>query len=238
MKLLVLFGSKSDEPVYTPLVNKLKGAHVPEFHILSAHRQPDELDAALRRTDARAVVAGAGLAAHLPGVVASKVTLPVFGVPVASNYAGLDALLSIQQMPFGVPVLACAPGCEDAVVRFLDRMESRSAPSIQVVPNGEGEHIDAELARLQAFADETSAALSVTDSPREGLPAIVFVQREEDIRDDAGTIHVPLLDAAKKKDARAALEVFAWTARGGLWVGVNNSRNALIFFQKTRRKDA
>ena len=83
LKILVIFGSGSDEPVYNPILEELKKADVHyEMRICSAHRTPDELNEILLHTDADVIISGAGLAAHLPGVVASKVIKPIIGVPV------------------------------------------------------------------------------------------------------------------------------------------------------------
>ena len=78
-----------------------------EAHVLSAHRVPEKLETELERMEAEGVeviVAGAGLAAHLPGVIASKTILPVVGVPLNAAFEGMDALLSIVQMPKSIPV--------------------------------------------------------------------------------------------------------------------------------------
>lgn len=77
LNLLVLFGSTSDKTVYNPLLEKLKKKHFIDFKILSAHRNPNELDTVIKADKFQAVIAGAGLAAHLPGVVASKTQKPV-----------------------------------------------------------------------------------------------------------------------------------------------------------------
>jgi 5-(carboxyamino)imidazole ribonucleotide mutase len=77
-----------------------------DAQIISAHRDPDKLDAYIRTSNARIFIAIAGLSAALPGVIASKTDKPVIGVPVSGTLNGLDALLAIAQMPKGVPV-AC-----------------------------------------------------------------------------------------------------------------------------------
>ena len=112
-KIGLIMGSDSDWPVLEPgykLLGEL-GLEV-EVLVASAHRTPDEVRLFAEGAAARglsAVIAGAGAAAHLPGVVASFTTLPVIGVPVGgSALGGLDALLSIVQMPPGVPVAAMA----------------------------------------------------------------------------------------------------------------------------------
>ncbi|MCW4033597.1 MAG: 5-(carboxyamino)imidazole ribonucleotide mutase [Candidatus Bathyarchaeota archaeon] len=103
----VIMGSKSDEKIADKVTNKLDGLKISnEVKILSAHRNPDELAEYVKSSSVEIFIAIAGLAAHLPGVIASITTKPVIGVPVSSKIGGLDALLSIVQMPKGVPV-AC-----------------------------------------------------------------------------------------------------------------------------------
>ena len=103
----ILAGSKSDERVYQKAVDVLDKEGIPfELKILSAHRNPIELDEYVKNSKANVFICVAGLSAALPGVVASKTQKPVIGVPVSAKLGGLDALLSIAQMPPGVPV-AC-----------------------------------------------------------------------------------------------------------------------------------
>ena len=111
----VIGGSRSDFPVLEEAVAVLTELGVPaELRVVSAHRTPDLLfryaeDAAARGI--RVIVAGAGGAAHLPGMLAAKTMLPVIGVPIPTKHlGGLDSLLSIVQMPRGVPVATVAIG--------------------------------------------------------------------------------------------------------------------------------
>lgn len=108
MKVAIIFGSKSD-------TEKIKGAAVclNEFdidykgYILSAHRVPEKLEEVLEELEAnncQVIIAGAGLAAHLPGVIASKTIIPVIGIPINAAFEGMDSLLSIVQMPKSIPV--------------------------------------------------------------------------------------------------------------------------------------
>jgi 5-(carboxyamino)imidazole ribonucleotide mutase len=111
----VIMGSSSDWDVMQHAVNMLKQFGVPyEAQVISAHRMPDEMFAyaeSARARGLRAIIAGAGGAAHLPGMVAAKTIVPVLGVPVPSKYLrGEDSLLSIVQMPKGVPVSTFAIG--------------------------------------------------------------------------------------------------------------------------------
>jgi 5-(carboxyamino)imidazole ribonucleotide mutase len=111
----VVMGSDSDWPAMQAAAAVLAEFDVPhETRIVSAHRTPDllfEYAAAARARGLRAIIAGAGGAAHLPGMLASKTTVPVLGVPVQSRALnGLDSLLSIVQMPGGIPVATFAIG--------------------------------------------------------------------------------------------------------------------------------
>jgi 5-(carboxyamino)imidazole ribonucleotide mutase len=111
----VVGGSRSDFPVLEKAIELLARFDVPaELRVVSAHRTPDHLaryaETAARR-GVRVIVAGAGGAAHLPGMLAAKTTLPVIGVPIPTQHlGGLDSLLSIVQMPRGIPVATVAIG--------------------------------------------------------------------------------------------------------------------------------
>jgi 5-(carboxyamino)imidazole ribonucleotide mutase len=111
----IVMGSKSDLDVMQASRDTLKELGIAyETRVLSAHRTPDALFEYVKDAAARGVevfIAGAGGAAHLPGVIAAKTTLPVLGVPIPSGHLlGLDALLAIVQMPRGIPVATFAVG--------------------------------------------------------------------------------------------------------------------------------
>lgn len=108
MQVAIFFGSKSDTEVMRGAANALKEFEIEyKAFVLSAHRVPEKLEETLEEIQAQGcqvIIAGAGLAAHLPGVIASKTILPVIGVPVKAAIEGLDALYSIVQMPKSIPV--------------------------------------------------------------------------------------------------------------------------------------
>ncbi len=111
----VVMGSSSDWDVMQHAVSMLKEFGIPfEAQVVSAHRMPDEMfqyAETARSRGIRGIIAGAGGAAHLPGMIAAKTIVPVFGVPVPSKYLrGEDSLLSIVQMPKGIPVNTFAIG--------------------------------------------------------------------------------------------------------------------------------
>ena len=107
ISVAIIAGSKSDQAITDEAAKVLTDLQIPnEVRFLSAHRNPDGLKDYVTKSEARVFIAVAGLAAHLPGVIASMGPRPVIGVPVNVKLNGLDSLLSIVQMPPGVPV-AC-----------------------------------------------------------------------------------------------------------------------------------
>jgi 5-(carboxyamino)imidazole ribonucleotide mutase len=119
-KVAVIMGSRSDWETMRHAVETLDALGVPnETRVVSAHRTPDllfEYASAAAGRGLKVIIAGAGGAAHLPGMVASKTTLPVLGVPIESKtLKGIDSLLSIVQMPAGIPVGTLAIGRAGAV---------------------------------------------------------------------------------------------------------------------------
>jgi 5-(carboxyamino)imidazole ribonucleotide mutase len=101
----IIIGSESDRPIAEAAVKVLRELGIPhEVKVLSAHRTPRQLESYLKGSQASVYIAIAGLAAHLPGFIASRTTNPVIGVPVSVKLHGIDALLSMAQMPPGVPV--------------------------------------------------------------------------------------------------------------------------------------
>ena len=124
--IAVISGSKSDQAIVDKILRKLEEKGRPlSIRVLSAHRNPKELEDFISDTDARVFIGVAGLSAALPGVIASKTSRPVIGVPVSAKLGGLDALLSIVQMPPGVPV-ACVgiDNGENAALLALRILES------------------------------------------------------------------------------------------------------------------
>ncbi len=139
-KVAVVMGSASDLPVMQAAIDALKEFGVEsEAHVLSAHRQPHEMVAFgrdARRNGFSVIIAGAGGAAHLPGMLAATTTLPVIGVPVsATKLDGMDALLAIVQMPKGVPVATVAiDGARNAgllAVSMLSIHDAQLASSLE-----------------------------------------------------------------------------------------------------------
>ena len=155
----VLMGSSSDWDTMQHAVHILQQFGIPyEARVVSAHRMPDDMfayaDTAVGR-GLKAIIAGAGGAAHLPGMLAAKTTVPVLGVPVASKHlSGVDSLHSIVQMPKGIPVATFAIGAAGAAnaALFAVAMLANDSPELR--------------AKLDAFrAEQTQIARSMTLPP-------------------------------------------------------------------------
>ena len=117
----IIMGSTSDLPVMEGAANVLNELKIPfEMNALSAHRTPEKVEEFATRAAARGIkviIDAAGMAAHLPGVIAAFPPVPVIGVPIRSSFDGLDSLLAIVQMPPGIPVAAVAGnGAQNAAI--------------------------------------------------------------------------------------------------------------------------
>lgn len=231
MNVFIVFGSESDQPVYGPLAAELASSADVDCRVISAHRNLPQLQAALGAFDGDFIVAGAGLAAALPGVAASISDKPVFGIPVAAHYGGLDAVASILQMPFGKPVLTVAPGCEDEIRKFINAPVP-DAKRICFVVNpawAEEEFAIKEMARARKLAEESGYQVSVHNEPSDEALNIIYTHDQNDMKPEAFAIHVPLMAPDDLKQPEKLLEVFYWMQRGGLWMGTNNGRNAVLW---------
>ena len=156
----IVGGSRSDFPILERALALLDMLGIPaELRVVSAHRTPDLMfryaeEAAGRGL--RVIIAGAGGAAHLPGMIAAKTTLPVVGVPIPlGQLDGLDSLLSIVQMPRGVPVATVAIGNAENAALLAARIVALSEPAV--------------AAALVAYRDKQAAM--VIDDPSNAEPA-------------------------------------------------------------------
>jgi 5-(carboxyamino)imidazole ribonucleotide mutase len=161
MKALVgvIMGSSSDWKTMQAAADTLSSLGIAhEVHVISAHRTPDllfEYAASARERGLRVIIAGAGGAAHLPGMTAAKTSLPVLGVPIQSEVLnGIDSLLSIAQMPSGVPVATFAIGAAGA--------KNAALFAAAILAN---DHADVDAA-LDAFRAAQTAAVLAKPDPR------------------------------------------------------------------------
>jgi 5-(carboxyamino)imidazole ribonucleotide mutase len=220
--ILVLFGSKSDEYTYRDILDILKKEKMSyELKIASAHKTPDDVNDILRQ-DYKIVISGAGLSAALPGVVASKTIRPVIGVPCKGSYQGLDALLSIVQMPPGIPVLSTGVGKADvaayAAIKILKRQEK-----VVLVGDKNNDAFRKAEQILRQFGVNHTHSTQVTDNAIN----IAFVYFDEPIENkEQLVIYCPLLMENDDK-AEASLNLLKHSGHG-LWVGLNNGTNAAL----------
>ena len=159
MKVAIIFGSQSDKPVVKKAADLLREMGVQfSAHVLSAHRVPELLTQTLKQLETEGtevIIAGAGLAAHLPGVIASQTLLPVIGLPISSGgLGGLDALLSIVQMPKPIPVAtvgvdnaanAAQLACQILAVKYPALKEKLASARIKMKADFEQENKTVEL---------------------------------------------------------------------------------------------
>lgn len=146
----IIMGSTSDLPVMEKAMNFLNDQKIPfEVNALSAHRTPDAVESFARNAESRGVkvvIAAAGMAAALPGVIAASTTLPVIGVPIKGMLDGLDAMLSIIQMPPGIPVATVGVnGAMNAAILAMEMLaltDSDIAARLKEYKSGLGKKIE------------------------------------------------------------------------------------------------
>jgi len=222
MKVLLLFASKSDEETYSKISRELKELGVEYvLRIASAHKTPDKVEDIMSH-DYDLIISGAGLAAHLSGVIAARKIVPVLGVPCSGAYDALDSFLSIVQMPPGIPVLEVSK--DNAAKEAQKILQIRD----KVAVVGEGKAAEKCIKTLE----ELGIAFEMGNIAADALN-IVFTQLGEkvEIRDEL-IIYCPIGES-KAEDAVKAMKA----ADRGLWVGVNRGENAAVAAAEILRKD-
>lgn len=157
----IIMGSTSDLPVMEKACKWLEEQEIPfEMNALSAHRTPDAVEQFAKGAKARGVkviIAGAGMAAALPGVIAASTPLPVIGVPIKGMLDGLDAMLSIIQMPPGIPVATVGVnGAQNAAILAAEMMalgDEAIAKKVDAWKAGLGKKIEKANADLASITD-------------------------------------------------------------------------------------
>lgn len=223
-KILVLFASKSDKVVYDRIVKTLKKNNANfELRIASAHKSPDDVDEIINALKYDVVVSGAGLSAALPGVIASKTLKPVIGVPVNSNYQGLDSLLTIAQMPPGIPVLAV--GVDKAEIAATSAMRFLKNYSTVTIISDDKDNI--AVKKAVELLNEFGVVFDFGDKPKNDSLNLEFAYFDEPMEDnEALIIYCPLV-LDYENSAESSLNFLKHTSHG-LWVGLNNGVNAAL----------
>lgn len=224
MRINVLFGSESDKGIFEPLCDRLRlidGVEV-FFEVCSAHRDPERLRKIISEKPCDLYITGAGLAAHLPGVVASQTITPVIGIPCNDIMLGLDALLSIIQMPKGVPALAVGVSGVDHVVNFVAwyAANMHKAPKLKVTaPSWATKQVEQLKKPLEEigwqFADGPDALELILADLNGQAPSAKNT-----------FLAAPIIEKTPfEGDPRKVSE---FTSCGGLWLGINNITNLQI----------
>jgi len=228
--VLVIFGSVSDSKTYNPIIEALWDYKIKyELRILSAHKTPKELDAALHQSDAKIVIAGAGLAAALPGTIASTVVNPVIGVPANGAYEGLDALLSIHQMPPGVPVLGVGVNQGKEAVRHVHNYLTGFS-GITLIQRGGEKKLTEAFNRCEGILHDFNIKFKTETSPKyssltELYVDFVPIDEVELVSKSEGTVIIcPIAESSTKQNALQVLNA----SGKNLWVGLNNGANAAL----------
>ncbi|MBN1156427.1 AIR carboxylase family protein [Candidatus Woesearchaeota archaeon] len=206
-EILVIFGSASDKRVFDEIT---KNADC-QLEICSAHRNPEKVKKIVSETKAKVIIAGAGLSAALPGVVASYTIKPVIGVPVNSNYEGLDSLLSIAQMPPNIPVIAVG----------VDNAKEAAGAAKRIVKGFKGINLVNNNEKAEKVLNDFGVEFSVGEA-KENFINIDFVDLKD--KNNYFTINVPMLENSRAKDSLQLMEA----TKNGLWVGLNRAENAAI----------
>ncbi len=234
MGVLVIFGSDSDKDVFEPLVEKLKEKSLkPRLEVCSAHREPEKLIEILKNAEEELVIAGAGLSAALPGFVASHSDKLVLGLPVSANYNGLDALLSIHQMPKGFQVLGLGVEAIDEAVEAAEKI-LKGRKKIVLVNSDLGEEANKRMEACKKKLEELGLEYEASEEDSykdKGTVYIDFIEISEVEGVDSEGQLVIFVPIKKESDKQDALKL-ASLASKGIWVGLGRGENAALCASK------
>jgi len=231
MKILVVFGSASDKPVFQKLRAELDVRKIDyDLRIASAHKTPELLDE-IMQNNYDFFIAGAGLSAALPGIVASKTLKPVIGIPVKGAFSGLDAMLSIWQMPPGIPVLGAPLENVDEAVKFAEAYGKGLLKKIIIIERSD-EKASILSAKAESFLRENKVDFEKqkSDFPQYNNLEAVYIDFTDmnDFkvmnRTKAAVVYVPYT----RRDATANDALKLLDAKYGLFVGLAMAENACI----------
>lgn len=232
MKCLVVFGSSSDKAVYGALAKELDSLKVDyDLRVASAHKTPSLVDELVASGNHDFFIAGAGLSAALPGVVASKTLKPVIGIPVSCAFGGLDAVLSVWQMPSGIPVLGVSLGDVHEAAKIA-KLYSSCLERIVVVKRSRDNKAPVLAERAENFFNENRIPCDVveTNVPSFDDNKAVYIDFTElnEIgfvkKTNSSVINVPYLGI----DSVASDALRFMNAKTGMWVGLGNAANACL----------
>lgn len=230
MKIQVLFGSQSDERVYGPMCTSLERVAEIKMDVASAHRHPVKVREIMTTSEANLFIAGAGLAAHLPGVVASLTAKPVVGIAVNGAFGGLDAFMSVVQMPKDIPVMCVTENQVAALPAYLEKIKSwKTEAALKIHWNkGESENPLVKKA-LTDIAEKSQRPVEWVPANDPQCRGSLFVAGETTV---PSGLSLWLMEKEKVQQPENALQFFATAQKGGFWVGANNFVNFVLQIQK------
>jgi 5-(carboxyamino)imidazole ribonucleotide mutase len=231
MKIQVLFGSQNDERVFGPLCGSLETIADVKMEVASAHRHPERVRQIMTTSDANVFVAGAGLAAHLPGVVASMTQKPVVGVAVNGAFSGFDAFMSIAQMPKDIPVMAVMENHAQNITSFLGRISEWDKNVLKMAWNKE--HSETPLFKkiFQEIKEKSGMDLVNVEATDPQCQGEIVLAGEK-----AQSKGLCLFICEKEilQSPQTAFQFFSEAQAGGFWVGVNNTTNLVLQVKKLK----
>lgn len=225
--VFVVFGSASDSIAYEPIIAGLKkvGLSV-EARVLSAHKTPRELKEALADTNASILVAGAGLSAALPGVLASEQIKPVIGVPCDAAFDGLDSFLSVAQMPPDIPVIATGVGNTASVVNLCAHY-LHGFSQIALVKKETGEE-KKYFAKCKIFMEEHAFPFVIVPHSKKSDYSKVFIEFTRLGKKPSKTTNTVINVLVTEKSSRKDALKFFDSLQSGYCVALNSYKNAAI----------
>ena len=231
MKIQVIFGSQSDERVYGPLCRSLESLGEVRMEVASAHRHPARVGELVTQSDADGFVAGAGLAAHLPGVVASLTSKPVFGVAVNGAFAGMDAFLSIAQMPKDIPVAGVMENQSETIAKYLSRAKSFSKNILQISWNPYRSEHPLLAKTLQDLREKSGLVVEWIEPTHPQCQGEIVLAGE---KPQGQGLCLYICEKENLQSPMMAAQFFTESQRAGFWVGVNNVTNFVLQLKKMK----
>lgn len=225
MTVLIIAASKSDVEIMKKAAAVLEKNNIRyELRVCSAHRTPEILDKIMEEDEYEAVIAGAGLAAALPGVIAAKTTAPVIGVPLACAFEGLDSLLSIIQMPPGIPVITTGVNNSEEAANFAAKIVPAKARKANIISLGNANQkaIDKATDVLKEFGIPYGSSENISADAIN--LCFVDINQKNVQKSEEIVIYCPTAEKETADDAARLLQL----TKKGVWVGLNRGENAAV----------
>lgn len=227
-EVMVIFASSTDEAISKLVMEKFKRAGISfDFRVLSAHKTPKELDFELNDSAAEIYIAGAGLSAALPGVIAAKKIKPVIAIPCDGAFSGLDAFLSCAQMPSGVPVISTGVvGGADLAVSICGHF-LHGFTEIVLIKKATGEE-KTYFEKCKKFMEDHKIPFTLAANANKFDYAKVFIDFVKLGKNPAKSQNTVIVCAVSAKtNEKDALKFFSQLSNS-YCVGLNNYKNAAI----------